>query len=140
LFYKRTNIAAFPRPFPKKDAVYRFVFGKKRPNTSVRLSLLKSLHRLFCRMLFYCTAKHDSFRVSVSTIHYGYWLKLRRVQYINDKDEYLFNLMLTFPPKRDFAAKTGSAPDRYDIAKKHLDTLSIIGTSERRLSLDTHTS
>jgi hypothetical protein len=43
LFYKRTNIAAFPRPFPKKGAVYRVVFGKKRPNTSVRLSLLKSL-------------------------------------------------------------------------------------------------
>jgi hypothetical protein len=43
LFYKRTNIAAFPRPFPKKGAVYRLVFGKKRPNTSVRSSLLKSL-------------------------------------------------------------------------------------------------
>jgi hypothetical protein len=43
LFYKRTNIAAFPRPFPKKGAVYRVVSGKKRPNTSVRLSLLKSL-------------------------------------------------------------------------------------------------
>jgi hypothetical protein len=43
LFYKRTNIAAFPRPFPKKGPVYRVVFGKKRPNTSVRLSLLKSL-------------------------------------------------------------------------------------------------
>jgi hypothetical protein len=43
LFYKRTNIAAFPRPFPKKGSVYRVVFGKKRPNTSVRLSLLKSL-------------------------------------------------------------------------------------------------
>jgi hypothetical protein len=43
LFYKRTSIAAFPRPFPKKGAVYRVVFGKKRPNTSVRLSLLKSL-------------------------------------------------------------------------------------------------
>jgi hypothetical protein len=43
LFYKRTNIAAFPRPFPKKGAVSRVVFGKKRPNTSVRLSLLKSL-------------------------------------------------------------------------------------------------
>jgi hypothetical protein len=43
LFYKRTNIAAFPRPFPKKGAVYRVVFEKKRPNTSVRLSLLKSL-------------------------------------------------------------------------------------------------
>jgi hypothetical protein len=43
LFYKRTNIAAFPRPFPKIGAVYRVVLGKKRPNTSVRLSLLKSL-------------------------------------------------------------------------------------------------
>jgi hypothetical protein len=43
LFYKRTNIAAFPRPFPKKGAVYRVVFGKKRPNMSVWLSLLKSL-------------------------------------------------------------------------------------------------
>jgi hypothetical protein len=43
LFYKRTNIAAFPRPFPKKGAVYHVVLGKKRPNTSVRLSLLKSL-------------------------------------------------------------------------------------------------
>jgi hypothetical protein len=43
-FYKRTNMgAAFPRPFPKKGAVYRVVFGKKRPNTSVRLLLLKSL-------------------------------------------------------------------------------------------------
>jgi hypothetical protein len=29
LFYKRTNIAAFPRPFPKKGAVYRVVFGKR---------------------------------------------------------------------------------------------------------------
>jgi hypothetical protein len=45
LFHRRTNIAAFPRPFPKKGAVYRVVFGKKRPNTSVRLSLLKSLLR-----------------------------------------------------------------------------------------------
>jgi hypothetical protein len=43
LFHKRTNITAFARPFPKKGAVYRVVFGKKRPNTSVRLSLLKSL-------------------------------------------------------------------------------------------------
>jgi hypothetical protein len=43
LLYRRTNIAAFPRPFPKKGAVYRVVLGKKRPNTSVRLSLLKSL-------------------------------------------------------------------------------------------------
>jgi hypothetical protein len=39
----KENIAAFSRPFPKKGVVYRVVLGKRRPNTSVRLSLLKSL-------------------------------------------------------------------------------------------------
>jgi hypothetical protein len=52
LFYKRTNIAAFPRPFPKKGAVYRVVFGKKRPNTSVRLLLLKSLLNALSKQIF----------------------------------------------------------------------------------------